>query len=146
GAAYFMRRTRSTEIVLAGLSLGLAVGTKLTVWPALPMLLLLAVVSLTPRRLALAAATAAAGVLAVGAYGYVQNTAETGSPFGVSSELAIYRPSAITVPGTTSVLARMVYRFIDFSGYRIRTVWLEPIEDAGQEAFHALGIPANPPE
>jgi hypothetical protein len=145
-AAYFVRSTRRAEIVLAGLSVGLAVGTKLTAWPALPMLLLLALVSLPRRRLAFAAGAAAAGVLAVGAYGYVQNTAETGSPFGVSSDLASYRPSAITVPGTTSVLARMVYRFIDFSGYRIRTVWLEPIEDAGQGTFHALGIPPNPPE
>ena len=144
-AAYFVRRGDPAQLALAGLATALALGTKLTAGLALPTLALLALVSLRPRQLAAAAAATAAAFAIVASYVYVQNVAETGRPLGNHREQNIFRPD-VTVPGTASTLARITYQFVDFSGFRVRTAWLEPIADGGEAAFDALHIPPNPPE
>jgi hypothetical protein len=144
-AAYFLRSNEPAELALAGIAVGLALGTKLTAFLALPALALLAAVSLRPKRLAAAAAAAAAGFVLFAAQGYVRNAVHTGSPFGKSEEQEIYRPD-VTPVGTASTVARALYQFVDLSGFRVRTSWLEPVADAGEAVFDVLGIPPNPPE
>jgi hypothetical protein len=143
--AYFVRRDDRTELGLAGLAIGLALGTKLTAYLALPTLALLALVSLPWRRLAALATATVAGFVAVAAYVYVQNLRYAGDPLGRRLEQVIFAPD-VTAAGTVSTLARIGYQFVDLTGYRVRTSWLEPVEDAGEAAFDALGIPPNPKE
>jgi hypothetical protein len=144
-AALVLGRSRA-EVVLAGVALALALGTKLTAAYAIPLLVGLAVATLPRRRLAECIAAAAGAFVLFGAYGYVLNLVETGSPLGDASATKPYRPAEITWDGTTSTVARIGYRFVDLSGLHPKTVIADSIEDVGRSAFDALGIPANPPE
>jgi hypothetical protein len=145
-AAYFLPGGTAAELALFGAAIGLALGTKFTGYVAVPMLALLAVVALPRRRLLGAAAAAAAGVVLFAGYFAALNLAHTSQPGGRMDELEIFRPT-VTAPGTASNVARAVYRFVDFSGTPvIKPAWVEPIEEAGERAFEALGIPSSPPE
>jgi hypothetical protein len=65
---------------------------------------------------------------------------------GRMAEQDLYRPT-FTARGTASTVARTVYRFVDFSGVpAVRPAWVQPLEEAGEQAFDFLGIPPNPPE
>ena len=143
--AYFLLSGGRTDLALAGLAIGLALGTKATALLALPALALLAVVTLRGRTLAIAAAWAAAGFALVGAYGYVQNLAQTGSALGTGKAQSDFRPD-VTARGTISSGAKVAYRFVDFTGYHLRPAWREPVADAGEAAFDALRVPVAPPE
>ncbi len=144
-AAYFLRSQDAAELGLAGVAVGLALGSKFTAVLALPMLALLAVTSLSGRRLLLAvAATGSACAVFVGP-SYVTNLAKTGSVYGDAPESAIYRPT-VTARGTVSTLARATYRFADLSGFRVRTSWLDPFESGAATAYEALGISPAAPE
>ena len=79
-AAFFVLGRTRADVALAGLALGLALGTKLTVALALPALALLALAAGGARRLAWAAGATAAAPLLVGSYGYALNLIHTGSP------------------------------------------------------------------
>ena len=144
-AALVLGRSRA-EVVLAGLALALALGTKLTAAYAIPVLLGLAIAALPRRRFAECAAAAAAAFVLVGAYGYVLNLVETGRPLGDPSATEPYRPAEITWDGTESTVARIGFRFFDLSGLHPKAAVPDSIESAGRSAFDALGIAPNPPE
>jgi hypothetical protein len=83
---------------------------------------------------------AAAAFLAFGAYVYVQNVVETGRIAGAGEGVDRFRAS-ITPVDVTSNVARTLYRFIDFPGYRIDPDLLDPVERAGEAVYGALRIP-----
>ena len=144
-AALVLGRSR-TEVVFAGLALGLALGTKLTAAYAVPIPFALAVIALPRRRLAECVAAGVAAFALVGSYGYVLNLAETGRLLGDPSVTEQYRPTQITAEGTASTVARIGFRFFDLSGLHPKSFVPEAISDAGRSSFEALGIPPNPPE
>jgi Glycosyltransferase family 87 len=144
-AAYFVRGADRAELGLAGLAAALAVGTKFTAFLALPVLALLAAVSLPRRRLALAAGAAAVTFALVTAPMYVRNLARTGGALGEAAEQEVYRPD-VTVSGTASTVGRALYRFADLSGFRVRTSWLEPVADVGEAVFDTLHLRPDAPE
>jgi Dolichyl-phosphate-mannose-protein mannosyltransferase len=144
-AAYFVQSARTADLALAGAAVGLALGTKLTAYLALPTLVLLAVLALPRRRLLAAGAWAAVGVALFTGYWLAANLSHTGSLFGKSAEQALYRPT-VTPRGTVSTAAKATYRFIDFSGLPVPPEIRLRLEDAGRSAYDALGIAANPRE
>jgi Dolichyl-phosphate-mannose-protein mannosyltransferase len=145
--AYFVRSNRSDEIVLFGLALGLALGTKVTAVIAIPALGLIALVSLRRQLLVTAAAAGLLGFAVLGSYGYVGNVAATGRPTGARAG----QPGAnvlprVTARGTVSTVARDLYHFIDLSGLDVDYRHLLPITGAARRGFDLLHIPTNPPE
>jgi hypothetical protein len=146
GAAYLILGRNRRELALAGLAIGLALGTKLTAVFALPVLLLLALVVLPRARLAVLLACAISGFTLVGAYGYALNLRETGSVLGrAGAEQEQFEPH-VTLPGVASTAARTLYRFADFSGYPIDVHALNPLRVVASNAFETYRIPMNPPE
>jgi len=136
-----------TDLALAGLGVGLALGTKATVGAGLVVLALL-VITRRPRwtRLATLAAASAAAFVLVGFYGYGLNLIETGKPLGDPVAQGNTQPGQITVGGTVSTAARVTFRLFDFSGF-YPPAWVKtPVTSAGRHVFSALGIPANPDE
>jgi dolichyl-phosphate-mannose-protein mannosyltransferase len=144
-AAYFVQSPRSADLMLAGAAVGLALGTKITAYLVLPTLTLLAVLALPRRRLVVAGAATVAGVAVFAGYSLALNIAHTGSPFGESAEVDLYRP-VVTARGTVSITARAAYRFIDFSGLPVPPELRLRLEGGGERVFDVLGIAANPPE
>jgi 4-amino-4-deoxy-L-arabinose transferase-like glycosyltransferase len=144
-AAYFLGGRTTAELALAGLAVGLAVGTKLTAFLALPTLALLALVWFPRRRAAVAALAAVCAFPLVAGWIFVQNARETGDPLGNRYEQTIFRPD-VTLAGTASTLARIGFQLVDLSGFRVRTSLLEPVSSAGEAVFDVLHIPPNPPE
>jgi hypothetical protein len=136
-----------TELALAGLAVGLALGTKATTSAALPLIALLAATRQPWRsRVAMLAAASAIGFAAVGFYGYGLNLIETGKPLGDPAALGNTQPEQITFRGTISTAARIGFRFFDFSGFTPPHWITSPISTSGEHVFGALGIPANPAE
>jgi 4-amino-4-deoxy-L-arabinose transferase-like glycosyltransferase len=144
-AAFFVLGRTRADVALAGLALGLALGTKLTVALALPALALLALAAGGVRRLAWAAGATTGALLLVGSYGYALNLIHTGSPLGDATENTALQPER-TFGGTVSTVGRVGFRHIDLSGYRLNAEIQEAIEDAGWWTFGKLGIPVNPDE
>jgi hypothetical protein len=144
-AAYFVQSRRTADLALAGAAVGIALGTKLTAYLALPTLVLLAVLVLPRRRALVAGAFAAAGIAVFAGFWLAANLAHTGSLFGESAEQALYRPT-VTPRGTVSTAAKAAYRFVDFSGLPVPPEVRLRLEDAGRSVFDALGIAANPRE
>jgi hypothetical protein len=140
-AAYFVR----TSPALAGAALGLALGTKVSAWFALPVLGVLALVTVPRRALAATLGWALAGALAFAGPFVALNLAHTGKPFGHAYEQQVFRPD-VTFGGTVSTVARVTYRFVDLSGYRISDRLRQPLERRGEDVFGALHIDPNPPE
>ncbi len=143
--AYFALGDRRQDAALAGIALGAALGTKLTVALALPALVLLAYVSGGWRRVLRIGVATAVAFLAIGFYGFGLNLVETGKLLGDAPEATALQPHR-TVGGTVSTMARVGFDTIDLSGYRTERSRLEPIERAGKWTFNHLHIPANPPE
>jgi hypothetical protein len=144
-AAYFILGRRRAELAFAGLAVGLALGTKLTAVFALPLLALLAIAVLSPRRLAaLAAATAVAFTL-FGSVFFVLNEVHTHRLAGDPSATQRFQPKQ-TVSGTVSTVARTFYRFADLSGWNADIRIRVTIQNSGIAAFDALHIPAEPLE
>lgn len=136
-----------TDLALAGLAVGLALGTKATVGAGLVLLALL-VITKRPRwaRLATLAAASAAAFLLVGFYGYGLNLVETGKLLGDPVAQGNTQPERITVGGTVSTAARVTFRLFDFSGFN-PPEWIKtPVTSGGKHIFSAFGIPANPDE
>jgi len=144
-AALVLGRSR-VEVVLAGLALGLALGTKLTAAYAIPVLIALAVTTLPRRRLVECVAAAMAAFVLVGAYGYVLNVVETGRPLGDPAVTEQHRPERITAEGTASTVARIGFRFVDLSGLHPKAFVPNAISSAGRWVFDVVEIPPNPPE
>jgi hypothetical protein len=145
-AAYFLHARERPDVWLAGLAVGLALGTKLTAIFALPVLALIALAALRGRALAAAAAAAVAGFALVGSAQYVRNVVESGRVLGtLSGEPGLQQPE-ITMAGTISSAARNAYGLLDFAGYPLDHEDLRVPTALARACFTALGIPQNPPE
>ena len=143
-AVYFCLGRTRRELALAGVAVGLALGTKATAFIALPLLLLAVLIAHDRRNLIRAAAFASAGFAVVGAHGYILNVAHTGRALGASDALGpLLRPEP-SVGGTISTAARVSWNFLDLSGYPISGSTLQPIERGGAWFFHVAHIPLNP--
>ncbi len=117
-AAMFIIGREPREQALAGLAIGLALGTKLTAVFALAPIAVLAVLVLR-RRALLTAGWSLAAFAAFGAFGYVANLERTGNPFAPHQERFEAHPS---LGGTISTTLRVFYRFFDLPGFA--TVYL----------------------
>jgi hypothetical protein len=113
-AAMYIIRREPHEQALAGLAVGLALGTKFTAIFALLPIALLAIVALRRRAVTLALWSSAA-LAAFGAFSYVENLLETGTPLA-ATDLERFR-AAPSLGGMTSTALRVFYRFFDLSGY-----------------------------
>jgi Dolichyl-phosphate-mannose-protein mannosyltransferase len=145
-ALYFTLGKTRLEFVLAGLAVGLAMGTKATAVLALPLLLLAAILVHDRDKVVFGIVAAFAGFALLGAYGYVLNLAHTGRPLGEPYALGPLPQPDPTLAGTASTAARLGYNFLDLSGYPVPDRVTRPIERAGEEVFSAARIPVNPPE
>ncbi len=143
-AAYFLLGRTRSDVALAGVAVGLALGTKATAFFALPVLLALALGRHGPRRSLVAGGWTALGFVVFGFYGYALNLAETGSALGRIPEVESFRAHT-TAAGTVSTFARIYARFVDLSGYHPPQGWLQAVGDAEGAVFDGLGIDKNPP-
>ena len=142
------------ELVMFGLAMGLAVGTKHLAALLLPGIVLLALILVASRpsaytqRLFYAAAWSIVGLLALGAYNYALNWVHYGAltgPRNVGMGHAIEEP---TWDLFVSNLARMGFNGCDLGGLPYRVVnALQPLRiRAGEWVFRLLRIDPNPPE
>jgi hypothetical protein len=144
GLALALGSTRR-ELALAGVALGLAAGTKFTALFALPVVVVFAVLALPRRRAAELAVWTLLGVAVLGAYAYVQNAIETGSPLGRTRQSDLLRPD-VTVGGSASTVLRTAYGLVDLSGFHPPASLVQHVAGAAKRVFTALHVPANPPE
>ena len=145
-ALYFALGRVRVEFALAGLAIGLAMGTKATAVLALPLLLLAAILVHDRNEVLFGIVASFAGFALVGGYGYVLNLAHTGRPLGEPYALGPLPQPDPTFSGTASTAARLGYNFLDLSGYPVPSGATRPIERAGEELFRVARIPVNPPE
>jgi Dolichyl-phosphate-mannose-protein mannosyltransferase len=126
-AGYFILGHSRTEVILAGVAVGLALGTKLTAAFALPALALIALAAGGTRRVARLAAWSALGFVAFGTFIYlrsngaastVADSATTVSSGGGGGSASGSMRAAPTLVGPVSTAARVLYGFIDFSGFQ----------------------------
>jgi 4-amino-4-deoxy-L-arabinose transferase-like glycosyltransferase len=143
-AVYFVLGRERGELPLAALAVALAVGTKVTAFFALPLLVVAAALLLPRRRAVELAVWSAIAFFGFGAFSYVENTIHTGHPLGVVPEADPYRPE-VTVGGTASTAARVYWRFVDFTGLQPPEGLLQGLTNTGSGIFAAAHIPANPP-
>ena len=120
-AAFFVLGSTRIDLAFAGLAIGLALGTKLTTLLVLPALALLAFAVGGVRHTLKLVAWSAVALAAFGGFIYFRSsgdvstlagTATTASP-GTSSLRA-----QASLLGTASTTARVLYGFLDFSGFR----------------------------
>ena len=143
-ALYFLLGGTTSELALAGLSIGLAVGTKATTVIALPLFLVAAALVKGAPNVWRVVGYACVGFAMVGAYGYVLNVVHTGRPLGDPDAFGPIRQPDPTFAGTASTAARLGYKFVDFSGYPVPSQITEPIEAVGRHGFRIARIPVNP--
>ena len=135
-AAALVLGTRRSETALAGLAAGLMLGVKLTTIFVLPVLVALA--ALRGRRPLLQFAGATVGTfVALGAWGFVRNLAETGEVLGRGGG-RIEHSAETSLLGTLATGFRVGYRLFDLSGFDDWMVWAMAIAGLGV----ALGITA----
>jgi len=104
------------QVVVAALSLGMAIGTKGTAFVAGPSLVLITAIALwrwrPPRRVVIAGALVlATGVVALGSVNYVQTAFDTGNPIG-SAGTAETRSGPLLESGL-----RTMWSFVDAPGF-----------------------------
>ncbi len=120
--AYFLLGRSRIELTLAGLAIGLAVGTKLTALLALPALALIALAAGGIRRAAAVAACAAAGFAAFGAFIYFQSSVAASTAAGNATTVSGGGASSVraepSVVNGVSTAARVLYGFVDLSGFQ----------------------------
>jgi hypothetical protein len=123
---YFLLRGQRMHLALGALALALAVATKATALLALPVLALLAF-GLTPRRRWAGVAVAGASGIALGAFWYFVNRAETGSfiprfaPTNQGGAGASHDPELLKYPAQ---LSRLAIDAVDPAGSVGRDRWL----------------------
>ena len=115
-AAVFVLDGSRRGLALAGLAIGLAVGTKTTALLALPLLALLALGTLS-RRVVELVVFSAAGTLCFGSFAYVENVIHRHSLLGAGSEQGSFRPD-LTLAGVAGRFGDILARFLDLSGFR----------------------------
>jgi Dolichyl-phosphate-mannose-protein mannosyltransferase len=116
-AAVFVLDGSRRGLALAGIAVGLAVGTKTTALFALPLLALLALGTLRRRRVLELAGFSAAGTLCFGSFAYVENLIHRHSLLGAGSEQGAFRPD-LTIAGVAGRFGDILARFLDLSGFR----------------------------
>ena len=116
-AAVFVLDGSRRGLALAGLAVGLAVGTKTTALFALPLLALLALGTLRRRRVVELLGFSVAGTLCFGSFAYVENLIHRHSLLGAGSEQGAFRPD-LTIAGVASRFGDILARFLDLSGFR----------------------------
>lgn len=123
-AGYFVLGNTRTDVILAGVAVGLALGTKLTALFALPALALIALAGGGPRRLGKVAAWSALGFVAFGTFIYLRSSgaastvAESATTVSSGGSASGSMRTAPTLLGPVSTAARVLYGFIDFSGFQ----------------------------
>jgi hypothetical protein len=142
-AAYFLLGRTRVDVVFAGLALGLALGTKFTAVYALPVLALIALFSLRPRRIVELAAACAFAFAAVGSLVYAENVVHSGDPLGPMSVRAPLTPPA-TAGNAISTSSRILWNFVDLSGYAADIRVRVTLQNTGIFLFDKLGINAEP--
>src|SRR5919201_1439873 len=116
-AAVFVLDGSRRGLALAGLAVGLAVGTKTTALFALPLLAVLALATLRRRQIAELVAFATAGALCFGSFGYAENLVHRHSLLGAGSEQNAFR-AGLTPASFAARLGDIFARFLDLSGFR----------------------------
>ena len=114
-AIFFVLGDRRVDMALAGVAVGLALGTKVDAVLALPIIGVVALAAGGRRRALGVAASSAAAFAAFGAYIYVLNLVETGRLLGDPTEQDVMRAHA-SLSTIVSTSLRVVYRFVDLSG------------------------------
>jgi hypothetical protein len=142
-AVYFILGRTRRDVALAALALGLALGTKFTAIYALPVVGLLALSLLPRRRIAELAIGTTLAFAALAALVYAENVVHSGSPLGPQAVRTPFTP-AVTPGNTVSTASRILYRFVDLSGYdadiRVRVT----LQNSGMFVFDHLGIADEP--
>ena len=116
-AAVFVLDGGRRGLALAGLAVGLAVGTKTTALLALPLLALLALGTLRRRQIVELLGFSGVGTLGFGSFAYVENMIHRHSLLGAGSEQGAFRPD-LTVAGVAGRFGDILARFLDLSGFR----------------------------
>src|SRR5919201_2040364 len=116
-AAVFVLDGSRRGLALAGLAVGLAVGTKTTALFALPLLAVLALATLRRRQIAALVAFATAGALCFGSFGYAENLVHRNSLLGAGSEQNAFR-AGLTPASFAARLGDIFARFLDLSCFR----------------------------
>ena len=116
-AAVFVLDGGRRGLALAGLAVGLAVGTKTTALLALPLLALLALGTLRRRQIVELLGFSGVGTLCFGSFAYVENMIHRHSLLGAGSEQGAFRPD-LTVAGVAGRFGDILARFLDLSGFR----------------------------
>lgn len=116
-AAVFVLDGSRRGLALAGIAVGLAVGTKTTALFALPLLALLALGALRRRKVVELVGFSAAGTLCFGSFAYVENLIHRHSLLGAGSEQGAFRPD-LTIAGVAGRFGDILARFLDLSGFR----------------------------
>ena len=120
-AAFFVLGSSRIDIVLAGLAVGLALGTKLTTLLVLPALALLAFAAGGVRHTVKLAAWSALALAAFGGFIYFRSSGDVSTLAGTATSASPGTSSLRAQPsllGTVSTTARVLYGFLDFSGFR----------------------------
>ncbi len=155
-AAYFAMGKRREDVALAGIAIGAALGTKLTVALALPAIVLIAFTFGGARHVLRIGLASVVAFLAIGFYGFGLNLVETGKPLGDAPEATYLQPKR-TFGGTVSTAARVTNKLVDISGFYPaydphappkgwRTTAMNWYTGASKWTFDRLHIPINPPE
>ena len=119
--AFFVFGSSRIDIALAGLAVGLALGTKLTTVFVLPSLALLAFAVGGVRHTAKLAAWSAVALAAFGGFIYFRSSGDASTLAGTATTVSPGTTSLRAQPsllGTASTTARVLYGFLDFSGFR----------------------------
>jgi hypothetical protein len=123
-AGYFILGNSRSELILAGVAVGLALGTKLTAVFALPALALIALAAGGTRRVGKLAAWSALGFVAFGTFIYLRSSgaastvADSATTVSSNGSASGSMRAAPTFLGPVSTVARVLYGFIDFSGFQ----------------------------
>ena len=115
-AAAFVLDGSRRGLGVAGLAIGLAVGTKTTALFALPLLGVLALTALRRRQIADLASFAVGGVICFGSLAYAENIIHTGSVLGSGAEQNAFRPD-LSLAGVAERYGRILDRFLDLPGF-----------------------------
>jgi uncharacterized membrane protein YciS (DUF1049 family) len=113
-AAFFALGTGLAPLLMLGLAVALAIGTKFTALIALPLLALVAAVGRRPRRWPELAIAGVAG-LAAGSAWYLVNAAETGALDGGAGDISGQR-AELDGAATATTAMRLGLSFVDMSG------------------------------
>jgi hypothetical protein len=115
-ATFFVLGRTRADTILAGLAVGLAVGTKVSVALALPAVALVALAVGRARRVVALAAISLLSFACFGAYIYLQHTENAATVTSVPTGNGSMRAESSAVDAV-STAARVLYDFVDLTGF-----------------------------